>query len=39
MITKIDDCEIKYQPNTKIFFLDDNKIIKDKVKPIIKLNS
>jgi hypothetical protein len=39
MITKIDDCEIKYQPNTKMLFLDDNNLIKDKVKPIIKLNS
>jgi hypothetical protein len=34
MIT--DDCEIKYQPNT---FLDNDNLIKDGAKSIIKLNS
>jgi hypothetical protein len=39
MITKINDSEIKHQPNTKMFFLDYNNLIKGKMKPIIKLNS
>jgi hypothetical protein len=34
MIT--DDCEIKYQPNT---FLDNDNLIKDGTKSIMKLNS
>jgi hypothetical protein len=38
MITKIDDCEIKYQPNTN-FFLDRDNLIKGETKPIMKLNS
>jgi hypothetical protein len=38
MITKMDDCEIKHQPNTKMFFLDRDNFIKDEKKPIIKLN-
>ena len=38
MITKMDDCEIKHQLNTKMFFLDRDNFIKDEKKPIIKLN-
>ena len=30
MITKMDDCEIKHQPNTKMFFLDRDNFIKDE---------
>jgi hypothetical protein len=39
MITKIDDYEIKHQPNTNIFFLDHDNPIKDETKPIMKLNT
>jgi hypothetical protein len=39
MITKIDDYEIKHQPNTEMFFLDRNNLIKGETKPIMKLNS
>jgi hypothetical protein len=39
IITKIDDCEIKHQPNTEMFFLDRNNLIKDITKTIMKLNS
>jgi len=28
MITKIDDCKIKHQPNTEMFFLDRDNLIK-----------
>jgi hypothetical protein len=38
IITKIDDCEIKHQPNTEMFFLDYDNLIKGKTKPIMKLN-
>jgi hypothetical protein len=38
MIINIDDCEIKQQPNTKIF-LDCDNLIKSKTEPIMKLNS
>jgi hypothetical protein len=34
MKTKINDCKIKYQPNTEMFFLDRDNLIKDKTKPI-----
>jgi hypothetical protein len=39
MTAKIDDCEIKHQPNIEMFFLDHNNLIKGKMKPIMKLNS
>jgi hypothetical protein len=30
MITKIDDCEIKHQPNNKVLFLDRDNLIKKR---------
>jgi len=39
MITKIDDYEIKHQPNTNIFFLDRNNPTKGETKPLMKLNT
>jgi hypothetical protein len=39
MITKIDDCEIKHQLNTEMFFLDHDNLIKEATKLIMKLNS
>jgi hypothetical protein len=39
MITKIDDCEIKHQLNTEMFFLDHDNLIKGATKLIMKLNS
>jgi hypothetical protein len=39
MITKIDNCEIKHQPNIKIFFLDWDNLTKGETKPVMKLNS
>jgi hypothetical protein len=39
MITKIDNCKIKHQPNTEMFFLDHDDLIKDEAKPFMKLNS
>jgi len=30
MITKIDDCEIKHQPNIKVLFLDRDNLIKKR---------
>jgi len=38
MITKINDCEIKHQPNTNMFFLELDNLIKDETELIIKLN-
>ena len=38
MITKIDDWKIKHQPNTDMFILDRDNLIKGETKPIIKLN-
>jgi hypothetical protein len=38
MITKMNDCKIKHQPNTKMFFLDHDNFIKYETKPIMKLN-
>jgi hypothetical protein len=38
MITNIDNCEIKHQLNTEIFFLDHDNLIKEETKPIMKLN-
>jgi hypothetical protein len=38
MITNIDNCEIKHQLNTEIFFLNHDNLIKEETKPIIKLN-
>ena len=39
MITKMDDCKIKNQLNTRCFFLYYDNLIKGKTKPIMKLNS
>jgi hypothetical protein len=39
MITNIDDCEIKHQPNTEMVFLDCDNFIKSETKSIMKLNS
>jgi len=39
MITKIDDCDIKHQLNTEMFFLDHDNLIKGETKLIMKLNS
>jgi hypothetical protein len=39
MITKINDCKIEHQPNTKMVFLDWNNLIESVTKPIMKLNS
>jgi hypothetical protein len=38
MITKMNDCKIKHQPNTNMFFLDHDNFIKYETKPIMKLN-
>jgi hypothetical protein len=34
MITKIDDCEIKHQPNIEMFILDHDNLLKGETKPI-----
>jgi hypothetical protein len=39
MITNIDNCEIKHQPNIEMFFLDHDNLIKGETKLIMKLNS
>ena len=36
---KEDDCEIKHQLNTEMFFLVHDNLIKDEMKSIMKLNS
>ena len=38
MITKIDDCKVKHQLITEMFFLYNYNLIKGKTKPIMKLN-
>jgi len=39
IMTKIDNCEIKHQPNINIFFWDWDNLTKGETKPVIKLNS